>query len=76
MSEKSLQIEEISLNGTKNGKISIATIEQPYGEGSDSVVSVAIALQGNTDEPDWKIHLPKENIDAVISALQKAKESL
>jgi len=76
MSGKTIQIEEISLSGTKNGKISIVTIEKPYGEGSDSIVSIAIALQGNTDEPDWKIHLPKADINAVISALEKAKESM
>lgn len=76
MSEKTTQIKEIPLSGTKNGKISIATIDKPYGENSDSIVSIAIALQGNTDEPDWKVHLPKDDIDAVIAALQKAKESI
>ncbi|SFV64462.1 hypothetical protein MNB_SV-6-1546 [hydrothermal vent metagenome] len=76
MNEKTTQIEEIPLSGTKDGKISIATIDKPYGEDSDSVVSIAIALQGDTDEPDWKVHLPKGDIDAVISALKKAKESI
>lgn len=76
MSEKSREIDEMRLSGTKNGKISVAVIDKPYGENSDSVVSIAIALQGDTDEPDWKVHLPKENIDSIISALTKAKESL
>ncbi len=76
MSDKTTTIEEMSLSGTKNGKISIVTIAQPYGPKSESVASIAIALQGNSDEPDWKVHIPKANLDGVIEALQKAKEVL
>jgi hypothetical protein len=76
MSDKTTTIDELNLSGTKEGKITIAVIDQPYGPKSESVVSIGIALQADTDEPDWKVHLPKANIDAVIAALQKAKESL
>ena len=76
MSEKITKIEEITLSSTKDGKISVAIVEQPYGPKSESVVSIGISLQADTAEPDWKIHLPKSNIDAVIAALEKAKESL
>ncbi len=76
MSEKTTKIEEIMLNGTKDGKISVAIVEQPYGSKSESVVSIGISLQADATEPDWKVHLPKSNIDAVIVALEKAKESL
>ncbi len=76
MSGTMTTINEMTLSGTKDGKISIATIVQPYGEKSESVVSIAISLQSKADEPDWKVHIPKTNIDAVIEALQKAKESL
>lgn len=69
-------IEEMTLGGTKDGKISIAVVEKPYGPKSESVVSIGISLQSASKEPDWKVHLPKSNIDAVIAALQKAKESL
>jgi len=69
-------IDEMTLSGTDDGTISIATIAEPYGKNSESVVSIAIALQSGSEEPDWKVHLPKENIDAVIKALQKAQESL
>jgi len=72
MSENT-SIAELKLSGTKNGKISIATISQPYGEKSDSVVSVAISLDGNSIEPDWKVHIPKDNIDELIESLKKAK---
>ncbi|MDM5271149.1 hypothetical protein PGH07_03080 [Sulfurovum sp. zt1-1] len=76
MSGKVTMIEEMNLGGTDNGKITVTTVEEPYGVGSASVVSIGISLQSNAEEPDWKVHLPKENIDAVITALQKAKESL
>lgn len=69
-------IEEIKLNSTKNGRISISIIDKPYGEKSESVVSIGISLKENSDKPNWKIHIPKENIDAVISALEKVKEKL
>lgn len=67
-------IKTFDLSGTKDGKITVSVISEPYGAKSDSVVSVGIALQGG--EPDWKVHLPKENIDEVILAIQEAKKSL
>ncbi len=73
------QITEISatkLNGTQDGKIEVAVLENPYGEGSAPVVSIGIFLSGGSEEPDWKVHIPKENIQAVIEALQKAKEQI
>lgn len=76
MSEKTTTIEEMTLSGTKDGKISVAVVEQPYGPKSESVVSIGISLQASAVEPDWKVHLPKSNIDDVIAALQKAKETL
>jgi len=66
-------IKELSLADTKNGKITVGTIDEPYGKGSSSVVSVAISLSG-TGEPDWKVHIPKDNINDVLLALQEAKE--
>ncbi|KYJ87350.1 hypothetical protein [Sulfurovum riftiae] len=69
-------VDEIALSGTKDGKITITTISQPYGESSESVASIGISLQADAKEPDWKVHIPKANIDAVIAALQEAKKSL
>jgi len=70
------EINEFKLSGTEHGTISITTITEPYGENSESVASIGISLQSNSEEPDWKVHIPKANIDAVIDALKKAKESL
>ena len=46
------------------------------GSKSESVASIGIALQAGAQEPDWKVHIPKANIDEVIAALQEAKKSL
>ena len=69
-------IKEMNLDGTKNGKITVSIVAEPYGEGSSSVASIGISLQAKSDEPDWKVHIPKNNLDDVISALQEVQKSL
>jgi len=76
MSGAVTEVETMTLSGTKDGKISISTIQKPYGEKSESVASIGISLQADAKEPDWKVHIPKANIDAVIEALQEAKKTL
>lgn len=63
----------IQLSGTKKGVISVTKIDEPYGAGSPSVASIGISLVGNADEPEWKVHIPLENIDEVIEALKELK---
>lgn len=63
----------IALSGTKNGVISVSKIEEPYGKGSATVASVGISLAGNAEEPEWKVHLPMDNLDEVIAALNALK---
>ena len=69
-------IKELTLGSTKKGKITVSTIAEPYGANSSSVASIAISLNSASTEPDWKVHLPKENIDDVIAALTEAKKEL
>ncbi len=76
MSGTVMNIDEITLSGTKDGKITVTTVSEPYGPKSESVASIGISLQANAAEPDWKVHIPKANIDAVIAALEEAKKSL
>jgi hypothetical protein len=66
-------IKEIPLDGTKKGIISISKVDEPYGTGSDSVASIGISLAGDAKNPEWKVHLPIGNIDAVIEALKSIK---
>lgn len=63
----------INLSGTKNGVISVTKIEKPYGENSAAVASVGISLAGNADAPEWKVHIPLDNLDEVIQALTSLK---
>jgi len=75
MSGTVTNIDEMTLEGTK-GKITITTISEPYGPKSESVASIGISLKAESDEPEWKVHIPKANIAQVIEALQKAEKIL
>lgn len=63
----------IPLHSTKKGTISITKLEKPYGEDSTPVASVGISLTGNSDALDWKVHIPMDNLDEVIKALESLK---
>ena len=63
----------IPLSGTKNGVISVTKIDEPYGKGSGTVASVGISLNGDANNPEWKVHIPLNNLDEVIAALQELK---
>jgi len=63
----------IPLHSTKKGVISVTKIERPYGEDSAPVASIGISLAGNADAPEWKVHIPIDNLDEVIKALQELK---
>ena len=76
MSNLSKIIDEFKLADTNYGKIEVAIIDEPYGDNTPSVVSIGVFLDNENKNPDWKIHIPKENIDDIIKALQKAKEEL
>jgi hypothetical protein len=76
MSGAVTKIDEMGLHGTKEGKITVQVVSEPYGPKSDAVASVGISLQAGATEPDWKVHIPKSNIDGVIEALKRAKEHL
>ncbi len=75
MSGTTTAIDEMTLSGTK-GRITISTIAEPYGPKSESVASIGISLKADANEPEWKVHIPKANIDQVIEALQKAKDTI
>ncbi|MCH9813586.1 MAG: hypothetical protein K0U47_06540 [Epsilonproteobacteria bacterium] len=75
MSGKSTLLKSFKLAGTKEGTISVSNIDEPYGKESAAVVSIGISLKGNIDEPDWKAHIPYENLEDLIASLTEAKES-
>ena len=63
----------IALSGTKKGVISVAKIVEPYGKDSATVASIGISLAGDSENPEWKVHLPMDNLDEVIEALKALK---
>lgn len=65
------EIKKIPLSSTKKGFISVGTIDEPYGKGTDTVASVAISLNG--EDIEWKVHIPLSNLDEVVEALQSLK---
>ncbi len=65
----------IPLSSSDKGVISVTKIEKPYGENSKPVVSIGISLNGDAENPDWKTHIPLEDIDAVCAAVKEVAAS-
>jgi len=74
MSGKNTVLKTFPLADTKKGVISVSHLEEPYGTGSFPVVSIGISLKGEDKDPDWKAHIPYENLDQLIESLQVAKK--
>ncbi|BAF69925.1 hypothetical protein [Nitratiruptor sp. SB155-2] len=74
MAKTHSEIKLFNLYGTKEGIVSVAHITEPYGPESEPVVSIGISLKGNALNPEWKVHIPYENIDDLIEALELAKK--
>lgn len=68
--------DEIELGTVEHGKISISVVEEPYGPDSKPVASIGIFMKKDNKEPDWKVHIPEENVDEVVAALHFAKSKL
>lgn len=66
-------MKSISLKSSKKGVITVTKLDEPYGKGSGSVASIGISLSGEESSPDWKVHIPLENIEDVIEALRELK---
>jgi len=74
MAKTQNEVKILNLYGTKDGIISVAHITEPYGPDSEPVVSIGISLNGNAKDPEWKVHIPYENIDDLIDALKLARD--
>lgn len=72
MSKEIIDIKTINLAHTKEGKIHVAHIEKPYGEFSSPVVLIGVSVSG--EEQEWKVHIPYENLDELIKALNEARK--
>ena len=67
------ELGSLALSGTKKGKISISNVTEPYGKDPPDIVSIGISLNGQ--DVQWKSHIPYENLEDVISVLQKALDA-
>ena len=59
----------IAYRDRKNAYIVVKKIDQPYGPGSGSVISIGSTLKGVIENPTWKVHIPIEIASAVVQAI-------
>jgi hypothetical protein len=57
--------------GREKSYITVQTIEEPYGDGTSSVVSIGCSLKGDPDNPTWKVHIPPDLLEDVAVALYR-----
>ena len=53
-----------------NAYITVQRLDEPYGPGSGSVISIGSTLKGDIHHPSWKVHVPfgmaKNVADAIL----------
>ena len=54
--------------------ISVVRLEEPYGPGSEAVVSVGATLKGEGRAPHWKVHVPLSLAGQVAAAIMRAAD--
>ncbi len=69
---KTTQLAQINLADTKEGKIFVSNVTEPYGKDTKDVLSIGVSLNG--EDVQWKAHIPYANLDELIKVLQKANK--
>jgi len=59
----------------EKASITVTRIDEPYGKDSMSVVSIGSTLKGDIDNPTWKVHIPVDLVEEVVSAMKEASDS-
>tara|TARA_B100000941_G_C28433730_1_gene515715 strand:+ start:510 stop:761 length:252 start_codon:yes stop_codon:yes gene_type:complete len=62
----------IPYKNRKNSYIVVKKINEPYGPGSEPVISIGSTLKGNTENPTWKVHIPVDIVSAVVQGISDA----
>lgn len=57
---------------TFDAQMSVVHLAHPYQGSSVDVVSIGVTLHPGS-APEWKVHIPYANLDALIAALNEAK---
>lgn len=45
--------------------ITVVLLDDPYGDGSEKVVSIGCTLKGDMQNPTWKVHVPLHLAESV-----------
>ena len=72
MSKTTTHIQTIKLPQSKEGRITVVNITEPYGKFSTAVTSIGLSLEDK--DPEWTVHIPVSKIDELTAALQEAKK--
>ena len=55
----------------QNSYIMVRKINEPYGEDSETVISVGCTLKGDFENPTWKVHIPLHLAVSVANEIQR-----
>ena len=58
----------------EKASITVARIDEPYGENSSSVLSIGATLKGDIDNPTWKVHIPVDLVEEVMAAMKEISD--
>ncbi len=62
----------IEYKDRKNAYIVVKKIDEPYGPGSETVISIGSTLKGDVENPTWKVHVPISIINSVVHGISEA----
>ena len=53
----------------ENSYVVVKNIIEPYGPGSEPVISIGSTLKGDIENPTWKVHIPVNIVSAVVQGI-------
>jgi len=56
----------------QNAYIVVKKINDPYGPGSEPVISIGSTLKGDVENPTWKVHVPLSIINSVVQGISES----
>ena len=54
--------------------IVVTKLEEPYGHGTGSVVSIGCTLKGDVNNPTWRVHVPTDLVPDLIDVLRETQK--
>ena len=53
----------------EKASITLKRLDEPYGPGSASVLSLGCSLKGKADEPTWIVHIPMDLVPSITNSM-------